>query len=133
MISIMRSRGGRLAAPQIGVHRIFVMEDTEEGMSDVQGRPVAQERPFPARLSSTRRSPQCRTTVCFLRGLPQRAGVPRLGRRYLQVRVRGYGGDGKPVDFVAKGWLRESLSTRWITSTASSMWTAGLADFWSTC
>ena len=31
-------------------------------------------------------------------------GYRGLVRRYLQVRVQGYGGNGKPVDFVAKGW-----------------------------
>ena len=31
-------------------------------------------------------------------------GYRGLVRRWLQVRVQGYGGDGKPVDFMAKGW-----------------------------
>lgn len=53
MTSLMRNRGVGLAAPQIGVpYRIFVMEDTEEGMSDVSPEDLAaQERtPFPAKV-----------------------------------------------------------------------------------
>ena len=32
------------------------------------------------------------------------AGYRAGGRRHLRVRGRGYGGDGKPVDFEAVGW-----------------------------
>jgi peptide deformylase len=47
MLNICRGRGVGLAAPQIGVpYRIFVMEDTEEGMSDVE---EAVRTPSPSR------------------------------------------------------------------------------------
>ena len=107
MISIMRNRGVGLAAPQIGVpYHIFVMEDTEEGMSDVSKDDlVAQERaPFPAKVIINPTVTPCRTSRALSEGCLERAGYRGLVRRYLQVRVRGYGGDGKPVDFVAKGW-----------------------------
>jgi peptide deformylase len=43
-------------------------------------------------------------SCAFFEGCLSVQGYRGLVRRYLQVRVRGYGGDGKPVDFVAKGW-----------------------------
>ena len=108
MISIMRNRGVGLAAPQIGVpYRIFVMEDTEEGMSDVSKDDlVAQERaPFPAKVViNPTVTPMSNESCAFFEGCLSVQGYRGLVRRYLQVRVRGYGGDGKPVDFVAKGW-----------------------------
>ena len=108
MISIMRSRGVGLAAPQIGVpYRIFVMEDTEEGMSDVSKDDlVAQERaPFPAKVViNPTVTPMSNESCAFFEGCLSVQGYRGLVRRYLRGRVRGYGGDGKPVDFVAKGW-----------------------------
>lgn len=108
MTSLMRNRGVGLAAPQIGVpYRIFVMEDTEEGMSDVSPEDLAaQERtPFPAKvIVNPVVTPVANQSCAFFEGCLSVQGYRGLVRRYLQVRVQGYGGDGKPVDFVAKGW-----------------------------
>jgi peptide deformylase len=53
MLSICRGRGVGLAAPQIGVpYRIFVLEDTEEGMSDVSKKDLEamDRKPFAAKV-----------------------------------------------------------------------------------
>ena len=108
MLSICRGRGVGLAAPQIGVpYRIFVMEDTEEGMSDVAPEDLtAQDRvPFAAKVVvNPVVTPMTNASAAFFEGCLSVQGYRGLVRRYLQVRVTGYGGDGTPVDFVAKGW-----------------------------
>lgn len=108
MLGICRGRGVGLAAPQIGVkYRIFVMEDTEEGMSDVSADDLAaQDRvPFGAKvIVNPVVTPVSNASAAFFEGCLSVQGYRGLVRRWLQVRVQGYGGDGKPVDFIAKGW-----------------------------
>ena len=108
MLAICRGRGVGLAAPQIGVpYRIFVLEDTVEGMSDVSPEDLrSQDRvPFPAKVVvNPVVTPATNLTAAFFEGCLSVQGYRGLVRRWLQVRVQGYGGDGKPVDFVAKGW-----------------------------
>ena len=43
-------------------------------------------------------------SAAFFEGCLSVQGYRGLVRRWLQVRVTGYGGDGKPIDFVAQGW-----------------------------
>lgn len=108
MLGICRGRGVGLAAPQIGVaYRIFVLEDTEEGMSDVgEEELAAQERtPFAAKVVvNPVVTPAGNASAAFFEGCLSVQGYRGLVRRWLQVRVTGLGGDGTPVDFIAKGW-----------------------------
>ena len=108
MLQICRDRGVGLAAPQIGVpYRVFVMEDTEEGMSDVPADDLAaQDRaPFAAKvIINPTVTPASAATALFWEGCLSVQGYRGLVRRFLAVRVEGLGADGAPVDFVAKGW-----------------------------
>ena len=108
MLTICRGRGVGLAAPQIGVpYRVFVMMDDEEGMSDVAPDDlVARERaPFDQKVViNPVVTPVGTKSAQFFEGCLSVQGYRGLVKRWLAVRVRGLGGDGEPVDFVAKGW-----------------------------
>jgi peptide deformylase len=108
MLTICRGRGVGLAAPQIGVpYRVFVMMDDEEGMSDVAPADLAarERAPFDQKVViNPVVTPAGTASALFFEGCLSVQGYRGLVRRWLAVRVRGLGGDGEPVDFVAKGW-----------------------------
>lgn len=93
MLSICRGRGVGLAAPQIGVpYRIFVLEDTEEGMSDVGAEDLAaQERvPFAAKVVvNPVVTPMSDASAAFFEGCLSVQGYRGLVRRWLQVGSTG--------------------------------------------
>lgn len=108
MLTICRGRGVGLAATQIGVPcRIFVMMDNEEGMSDVSPDALRERdrTPFHEKVViNPVVTPMSNLSAAFFEGCLSVQGYRGLVRRYLEVRVTGFGGDGKKVDFVAKGW-----------------------------
>jgi peptide deformylase len=108
MLSICRGRGVGLAAPQIGVpYRLFVMMDDAEGMSDVSPEDLAtrERTPFDQKVViNPIVTPAGNASALFFEGCLSVQGYRGLVRRWLAVRVQGLGGDGAPVDFVARGW-----------------------------
>ena len=108
MLSICRGRGVGLAAPQLGVpYRVFVMMDDEEGMSDVSPADLAarERTPFDQKVViNPVVTPAGNASALFFEGCLSVQGYRGLVRRWLAVRVQGLGGDGEPVDFVARGW-----------------------------
>ena len=108
MLAICRGRGVGLAAPQIGVpYRMFVMMDDEEGMSDVAPADLAarERTPFDQKVViNPVVTPAGNASALFFEGCLSVQGYRGLVRRWLAVRVQGLGGDGEPVDFVARGW-----------------------------
>ena len=108
MLTICKGRGVGLAAPQIGVpYRIFVMMDEEEGFSDQTPESLAERDRTafaPKVIINPVLTPASNASAAFFEGCLSVQGYRGLVRRYLAVRVEGYGGDGTPIDFIAKGW-----------------------------
>ena len=100
--------GVGLAAPQLGARRrVVVLEDTTEGMSDETSEALAMKRreAFRAKvIVNPTLTPIGDASAAFFEGCLSVAGYRAVVRRHLRVRCRGYGGDGKPVDFEAVGW-----------------------------
>jgi len=113
MLASCRARGVGLAAPQLGTSlRVIVLEDTEEGMSDVSaGDRAAQRRaPFAAKvIINPVLTPVGDASAAFFEGCLSVAGYRAVVRRHLRVRCRGLGGDGTAVDFEASGWMARIL------------------------
>ena len=108
MLRVCRARGVGLAAPQLGARRrVVVLEDTTEGMSDATSEALAMKRreAFRAKvIVNPTLTPIGDASAAFFEGCLSVAGYRAVVRRHLRVRCRGYGGDGKPVDFEAVGW-----------------------------
>ena len=89
MLSVLRGRGVGLAAPQIGVpYRILVMEDTEEGMKEVEEQDLKdQERtPFAAKvIINPKVTPMSNASMAFFEGCLSVQGYRGLVRRWLQA------------------------------------------------
>ena len=85
----------------------MVLEDTTEGMSDETSEALAMKRreAFRAKvIVNPTLTPIGDASAAFFEGCLSVAGYRAVVRRHLRVRCRGYGGDGKPVDFEAVGW-----------------------------
>ena len=89
MLSICRGRGVGLAAPQIGVpYRIFVLEDTEEGMSYVSKKDLEamDRKPFAAKVViNPVVTPVSNLSAAFFEGCLSVQGYRGLGAFYTKV------------------------------------------------
>lgn len=108
MLAIVKGRGVGLAAPQIGVKkRIFVMEDTAEGMSDEseEERERKKRAPFKAKVViNPVLIPIGDASAAFMEGCLSVQGYRALVRRHLKVKLKGVAPDGKPIEVELTGW-----------------------------
>ena len=108
MLAIVKGRGVGLAAPQIGVKkRVFVMEDTKEGMSDEseEERKSKKRVPFKAKaVINPVITPIGDASAAFMEGCLSVQGYRALVRRHLKVKLKGVAPDGKPIDVDLTGW-----------------------------
>ena len=108
MLRIVKGRGVGLAAPQIGVKkRIFVMEDTEEGMSDESEEERERKKRYPFKAKVVINPvliPIGDASAAFMEGCLSVQGYRALVRRHLKVKLKGVAPDGKPIDVDLTGW-----------------------------
>jgi peptide deformylase len=108
MLAIVKGRGVGLAAVQIGVKkRIFVMEDTAEGMSDEseEERERKKRAPFKAKVViNPVLIPIGDASAAFMEGCLSVQGYRALVRRHLKVKLKGVAPDGKPIEVELTGW-----------------------------
>lgn len=108
MMNIVKGRGVGLAAPQIGVNlRVFVMEDTVEGMSDETKEDLQKKKRQPF-LAKAIINPEITAigdaSAAFFEGCLSVQGYRALVRRHLRIRLRGVAPDGKEIDVELSGW-----------------------------
>ena len=119
MLAICRGRGVGLAAPQIGVpYRIFVLEDTVEGMSDVSPEDLrSQDRvPFPAKVVvNPVVTPATNLTAAFSRGASPCRATEDSSDDGSRCASRDTAATANPWISSLRGGRRASCSTRWIT------------------
>ena len=93
----MKGRGVGLAAPQIGVKkRIFVMEDTEEGMSDESEEERERKKRYPFKAKVVINPvliPIGDASAAFMEGCLSVQGYRALVRRHLKVKLKGVAPD----------------------------------------